>query len=291
MRAFVIQLLLVIAIAGLSPRLTYAAKCLEKVLHEVLQDHVFFTSRTFIDYLSHFGPEFADELSRLTSNQVWLDGGCGEGLGLKTYYADFSPIEPWAKAEKYFENEKVLLPFLKTNSKKSPQEKAKAIGITFSTEVGSLPEHRADAIDAISGISQQDPGNRLKILTGRTFDQISNDEIGRVDLITDLHGILAYAPDFDTVLNRYLSLLNKDGSIFMTWSLSTTVCTAPGYCLALTSWLSQIPGLSVSRSRDLGNGVYTVKIRKLTDQASVPNLKLVDGRKALPPVRLYEVVR
>ena len=132
----------------------------------------------------------------------------------------------------------------------------------------------------------------FRYLHGRPIEAYGEQELlsrvgGKVDVLTDVMGAIAYSLHPDRVLARYSALLQKNGRMFLHFSQDAmTVRGAKGE-QSVESWLRTIPGLKVARSYQIkqanGSALLTLVVRKVADEVSVPRLRLESFEPGTPP--------
>lgn len=148
------------------------------------------------------------------------------------------------------------------------------------------------------------PSDRLKILKGRFFEEISDEEIGSLDFVVDLYGIFAYSAQPDEVLRRYWRLLKAKGLAYILLSQSENgfareglVQARDGRELSLLDWLRSFSNASLSviqgKSAVTGFGKtnFSLRLEKNTDNLYIPRLLLIETKtsdKGGPPIRVFK---
>lgn len=220
-------------------------------------------------YRQAFGLGFTRELLGL-GNGHWLDAGAGSGnaiMDARWYFRLFGRILPWLKP------------------------RITAVGI-------KKPEAWNENIARLSESERE----RTRYLDDQYIEKMSDEDLlkfGKVNLITDMAGPLAYSLEVDKVLGTYLRILDKKGTIYSSYGWASVILP-DGKQMRLFEWLKTIDGLEV---KDLNEGHLRaafapipvldqriVRIRKLREDVKIPRLRIkwtLDGR---PPMRFFEVV-
>jgi SAM-dependent methyltransferase len=124
--------------------------------------------------------------------------------------------------------------------------------------------------------------------SGRLFEQIPNQELGRVDLITDLVGIASYTKSLDVTLKKYLELLKPGGEAYIQLSETRTrLINKRGQPVSLVDYLQGIQGAEIDK---MGEGIF--RLRKKTDRVRVPALSIRPEKydeRTVPPLREFLV--
>ncbi|MCM2277785.1 MAG: hypothetical protein NDJ89_06885 [Oligoflexia bacterium] len=233
---------------------THSSPCAEA--YRDVAENNFRVGRNLESYLGLFSPEFEQEIRRLGPQHHWVDLGAGEGLAVEDYLTHFI---------KY--------------SAAGPDEQGKA---------------RATAISYI--VTRQDftRHEKARLLKGRFFEDIPNEEIGKFDLATDLFGIAAYTPKLDVYLDKVLRLLNEDGSLFIAVGnpglggaslLKNEFHTSDGKTLNFVEWFKTIAGIEVIEHKN--SMQIRIKDRLLI---KVPRLILQSTDRARPPLRVFREI-
>jgi len=163
---------------------------------------------------------------------------------------------------------------------------------------------------------QRVPG-RMKQMNGDYLENLVasgrfKNQMGKVDLITDIFGPLSYSKNVVEVMQIYLNLLSKNGKLMTAFQIArgtvadvmhdekihpyNAMLTADGlFQHGLLEWLKSIPGIEVEMieqtavSED-GKFEHTmgVRITKLQDNVIVPNTIKVDKEvPTVPPIRIF----
>lgn len=150
---------------------------------------------------------------------------------------------------------------------KPTSERARVTGVTYSMD--RTPPERTP---------------KMNMLTGRLFKDVSDKEIGKAILITDVYGILSYDPELSEALARYIKLLNPGGQIWWADSKGTQsmVQKADGTKVSLVDWLQNLPGIEV---HDKNKAVQILV--KTKSKVKIPKLKLTFSDGGSPPVRFF----
>ncbi|WP_374035061.1 hypothetical protein ACES2I_04400 [Bdellovibrio bacteriovorus] len=144
---------------------------------------------------------------------------------------------------------------------------------------------------------------RLNVISGRFLETIADKEIAKSDLITDVFGPLAYSGQPHQVMQKYLNNLKPDGEIFIflgarheLYGEFNKVITAKGEVLNLGQWLETIPGIRAelvkTPKEDDGAHyeMWTIKITKTAENATVPVVEMVHFKEGAPPVMSFKEV-
>lgn len=272
----------------------------EKKLNDanhLIEKNRFNTERDLSDYALTFSLDFLNHLNTLNSNATWLDSGAGE---CKAVFGIFDPSSSTKNLEKKKEAIRSLAdlydPFLIAElnqqlhtlqnslaaiQQKEPSTKPNVIGVTFKMD-GPIPTDNS----------------KIKVLTGRFLEAIPNHEIGTVDLVTDLYGVLAYTHSLDVALQKYLTLLSPSGVIYFETGSSPTqshteIRTRSGQRVSLIEWLSTNPTLKVEFVKVDPSLLerepnYIIKIKKKEGiEPKIPALTLTEIQAMAPPRRVF----
>lgn len=124
----------------------------------------------------------------------------------------------------------------------------------------------------------------LTYLVGLPLQELDLRGFAQADIVTDLHGVLAYSYDVDQVLSIYLSLLKEQGGVFALLTAEQYVETTEGRTLTLAEWIAQIPGLKV----DTGSGSQIWISVTDRSRIRIPKLKLSYSDSECPPNRFFK---
>lgn len=291
---------------------------LEKLNHQI-EGNFFETRRDFERYIETFPATLVKDLSHLSSEGHWLDAGSGEGFALQDYFNRkvFDPEKALRNAAPGFGRPRklnldsvVLRESGNRLNQKTPKERGRITGVTYKME-------------------RRDPQvEGLRILSGRFFEDIPNEEIKRADIITDLYGVMSYSPRVDKVLSKYHATLKKGGRAYIflgdyieTPDFSISLRAMPhqemgwdapfalskvkkknGERVSLLEWVMFLPGF---RARLEANQVEptstagvlpgvrqrtTLVLEKVEDSADIPPLRLLEADEGKPPTRFFEEV-
>lgn len=288
-------------------------------LNHLIERNFFETRRTFEKYVELFPDEFSDALSRLDETGHWLDAGSGEAFAVQDFFRAV-PLD----AEAFIKD--MQRSVWKAREVRVNPEQIRSVGeLLASREPSKRPQ-----VTAISfSMERSDPGlERLKIQTGRFFEQIPSSEIKPVDIITDLFGVASYSPRIDEVLKKYHQVLKPGGKAFIFlgdyievprvvgfrrpepvgeagWDSafsSSQVVTAQGQKVSLLDWVQSIPGLKatvigreVEGRKQPGTQPAIVRrstlvLERVSDQVKVPRLKLIEATDDKPPIRVFQEI-
>ena len=132
---------------------------------------------------------------------------------------------------------------------------------------------------------------QFRYLVGRTFESIPDIEIGPVDLVTDVVGVLNYTEHIDQVLQTYLRLLKPGGKIYVFLpTLITWIEDGKSLRKTFFDWLQSIPGLEVKEITDGKNGEIknsAFTIQKTVENPVIPGLQLEAAAHRHSLVRIF----
>lgn len=240
----------------------------QQVLQGVLEEHAFMVRRNLNDYADHFGGRFLRDLAALDGNSHILDAGCGEGIAITNY------VDPSSS------NISQAVSPLKKILSRPQSQRARVTGVTFSREGNQVKSQRSLLSDPLA--------KRRRILEGRLFRDISDREIGKVDMIWDYYGVLSYDERVDLSLEKYLRLLKSNGVIYVnTAPFRTQIRDKNKIVHDLDDWIKTIPGLKVETE-----GFGVIRIQKVgLGPAQIPRLKILEVAAGKPPTRVYDEVK
>lgn len=297
------------------------SNCLQSLekLNRLIDQHFFETRRDFYRYQEHFPQSFLLLLEKLDGSSHWLDAGSGEAFAIEDFLKPqvMDPVRTMDNAEPTYRrparvvlDRKEIESIAERLNAKTNSEKPNITGVTFKME---RPEPAVP---------------KLKIKSGRFFEDIPVDEFKPTDLITDLYGIASYSPRVDEVLRRYHTLLKPGGQAYVfvgdyietpfyrgilniqrdgepRWDspfVESKVRKLNGEIVTLLDWMMDLPGfksrLEFQTLQQKGmNGVepglrkrFTVILEKTAASAQVPILRLLVADDGKPPVRFFEEV-
>jgi hypothetical protein len=245
---------------------------------DIIQNASFIESNNLKTYVRAFPLEFVKFLSDLRPRDVILDAGAGEAFFIEQYITASS--DPMPQLTLSGEKQKYFSEILS----KSTQQRARVIGVDVEIRRKGIPSH----------------GGRLRMFTGRLFDEIPNSELGRIKLLSDYFGVIAYTPDIDTTLRKFLEILSDDGQIFVylgdrledSFANQSRIHLQNGKRISLMDWIVALPGIEATQlsAEGAAGGAFSLRIRIL-DRARihVPELQLMNirSRPEAPPIRTY----
>jgi hypothetical protein len=237
-----------------------------------MQSNSFRVDRGLSEYAKElFEGEPATTLKKLGPDAVWLDSGAGRAVAIREFLDNLS------------------MPRIK-----------KVIGISHTRPedpalAGALKTHSERFEYWASGkfIEEMDAQGELAHLKGQ------------VDLITDVFGPASYSKDLSKILEIYLSLLKKGGSlvfniprytttrfplVFTTISVGGTEAHQTEKAILL--WLRKASGIRVEQSGPAGFNDYSfaLKITRIDETVRVPPLELMEYHNHWsPPHRKYRL--
>ncbi len=230
---------------------------------KIIQDAQFPQYRDLHQYELSFGSGFISDLKMLGSNDMWLDAGSGDTVAMREFFVK--------------------------QQLNNLNELPKGIAITY-----TKPQLIRKDQTVLDSLVEQ---SKIKLITGKLFEDIEVSELANPKIITDAFGVLSYTHSFNLVLNRYLSLLTNDGSIYILTRIETTRFIHPnGKSLNVVEFLKNIPGLKVRIIHRFGKyideGMVAIQIEKKSSFSInvVPKLKLNKFFEDTPPLRFYEII-
>lgn len=250
----------------------------EVAAKDIIQNSSFIESSNLKSYLRAFPLEFAQSLSRLKATDTLLDAGAGEAFFIEQYLT--TSADPDARILLSPEKSRLLQNILNL----SPSKRARVIGVDAEMRRKGIPSH----------------GGRLKMITGRLFEEIPSNELGNIKLLSDYFGVIAYTPDVDSTLKKYLEILSDDGEIFLflgetfqdSFATLSRIHLQNGKRVSLLDWILNLPGIEATKLTSLGNDAGSVSLRiRILDRSKIriPELQLMNirSRPEAPPVRNY----
>ncbi len=237
-------------------------------LAQILEsNYSFYTGRTLRDYYGAFGAGFLRSLRELRPEDTWLDSGSGAGYAVGEYQVGKDIARDYNRFSRSPHR------FL------GNRPRAKTLGITV-----ALPEAAGAVTEAMekSGV-----GARHRNLSGRYLEDIPAEEFGKVQLITDFFGPLAYTSDVTAVMNRYLEITGDKANLyFQVAEAKTFVRGKDGLSYTLETYLAKV--LQGHEFTNLGPGEpIHIKI-SAGGPKRIPHLRLVELRSDSPPFRIFE---
>ena len=223
--------------------------------------------------------EMNSVLKRITSNAFQVDRKLSDYFdffaptGFRDDVADLTASQLWidmGTGEGH-----ALEDFIRT-----PRYRGNALGITAGPQIDAI------RLDGLANASK----GRLKWSRGKLLENIPQTELPKAQLITDVFGPLSYTKQVDVTLQRYLDLLDTNGTLYFRYSPDRNlVRDANGiYAPTFLQWLQSIEGIKVSVN-DLSQ--KNIKITKIAKNVKIPELSLESMADGAPPVRKYVPVK
>lgn len=192
------------------------------------------TYRSLEDYAGMLPDDFAVKISKIRgqSNSHWLDVGSGLSVALveSLFFSPFEARESNSRTSSEFNFygfNKGLGYSSHTLSKRSINGKHRITGVSFENIPDILDRmgwnnqnlflNLSEVPEAVSRLKPlmktAQKSEQFRYLSGRLFEEISDIEIGKVDLISDVYGDFAYNESKIELLIRYCKLLKQGGAI------------------------------------------------------------------------------
>ena len=127
----------------------------------------------------------------------------------------------------------------------------------------------------------------VQFYSGKPFEDYAPQELPLSDIITDFMGAIHYSEHADQVLNQALRNLKKGGLFITNASLATEIRDESGKIIGPHEWAARGKGIVIEPS-----DWYVLKVRKLSDTAEVPALRLTkisEPSPFAPPMREYTI--
>lgn len=269
----------------------FPTKLGSQALADQIEGNEFATERGLIEYVNVLGADFLVALQSLTGGHHWFDGGAGQAMAHRQYLTSQLPSN-----RVVFRDDSQVFPqiekILRNIIGKKQLDKARLTAVSYKVD----PDPELNAL-----LADSDHKSRFKMFKDeRYIEDISQTELtefGKVDLVTDVAGAFAYSLRPDIVLQKYLDILNKEGSIYIALggehsrlAEDNTVNTNSG-AISIGEWVKTIPGIKATILKN-EYGYYSdslvLKIKKDRDvSVQVPKLELVVSSKGKPPIRHF----
>ncbi len=229
----------------------------------------FEVKRSLRDYHHIFGHAFLRALKGMEPDETWLDAGSGVGYATAEYQAGrdlASEINRFSSSPH---------PHLAN----VPRGKTLAITVKLPTAGKKV----------LTTLQEGGHAERHRTLEGRYIEDIPAEEIGKVKVITDFFGPLAYSTDPAAVMNKYLEVAQNRATIFIAMGEAKTfVKSKNGTFRPLEGYFSHL--LKGHRVSGGGSGdPLTIQLTS-TGARKIPRLKLIEIREGSPPYRIFEEV-
>ncbi|MES2856003.1 MAG: hypothetical protein V4692_09070, partial [Bdellovibrionota bacterium] len=133
------------------------------------------------------------------------------------------------------------------------------------------------------------PTPTFKMLSGRRFESIPDEELELADVITDIVGVLNYTSTLDLVFKRYISLLKPGGKIFIFLPSPITWILTGDERISLFEWLSRIEGLRVrelpTKPGEFNRSSFVIEVK--SNKIDIPSLALEDSVHRHAVIRVF----
>ncbi|HRK03124.1 MAG TPA: hypothetical protein PLH57_10715, partial [Oligoflexia bacterium] len=222
------------------------------------------------------------DVLRLRAGQRWFDGGAGDAF-VGQVYRGLTPFR-----ERLSSGIAALEIELHGSKIRRPEGKPTHPGnISLKKKLDQISiTDRADYVGLTYGASAWVPrssqNGRYRLFVGKYFSEVSNEDIGATDLITDLFGLIPYSVDPDTVLARYLTLSRREGVIYIAdggprsqFLSESTVKKRDGRIVSFLDWMREIPGIRVQhRPQSEDTVLSTLLMREIRTVSSARITKI-----------------
>lgn len=246
------------------------------------------TQRGFSDYLHQLvfaHGSIHSSLEAVWRNKGrWLDMGCGEARALQEYLGLLDENLPIG-----FKGVGFTLP--------GPGfHQVEIVGITAHPQMITLLNastgHRTsddfatalqNSIHRAAEERKKYTKGRLIVYEGRMIEEMSPEQLGSFDLITDIKGAAFYSPKPDVVINRGIAMLKPWGRFIFLIPEARKVITKTGKVISMGEWLWNILGKdsTLHRAPVAEDGVYTFTILR-DDNESLPTIPAL-SLEEVPP--------
>jgi hypothetical protein len=219
------------------------------MLKEVEAD-AFRTDRRLRDYQVALGKDFTAHLRRLTPEHHWVDAGAGHAGAI----AD------------YLEGD-------------APSAKARVTAVSFVKPEGSRVAE-LEARFAASG---------FRYLSGRPVEEMSVDEIGPADLVSDVYGPLQYARQIDRAMAQYARVLKPGATLWAVMPVTTFIKDRGGD-YPLRQWFAALRGFDPVRLPLQDSGEREIVLTRTDEAFGAQRLLLDRALSGPPPLREYTLL-
>lgn len=130
----------------------------------------------------------------------------------------------------------------------------------------------------------------FRLMVGKKFEEYKWSNHRKVDLLTDVMGVLSYTTDPAFVLNNYLELLRSTGEIYVFMPMEITKVKRGETYFYFVDWLKTIDGLEVTKlvSDPDGKEGNAFRIRIVKPNTRVPSLFLEESYQQKYLYRMFE---
>jgi len=143
-------------------------------------------------------------------------------------------------------------------------------------------------------ISKQEITSNPKIhsILGRYFEDVPNSELtqkfGKVDLVVDLSGVLAYSLNHSLVIEKLAAIMKPGAELWMRANL-VKVETPYGTVLPIDEYIGTLPGFKLNLSAKDAKGFGALLTRTI-EPFKRTNLELISVSDNQPPPTFYRVI-
>lgn len=239
--------------------------------------------RSLLAYSTVLPREFLESLSALGLEDRWLDIGAGQGRAILDYHTskyDVMLRGPRATGRK------ARATAMSIEDRRTPQwhEVASALG--------------AKQIDYVHG-------KPLRLVSP---EELSINEYGRFDVITDVFGGFSYTRTLSLFMEKALGLLDVDGTFYTVLQdvrahdresrpfyagspFLTELVDAAGGEMKVCAWLKSITCVEVvCEGKEATPPAEMYRVRKTCDAVGVPKLELIHFQAGTPPERRFRAL-
>ena len=182
----------------------------------------FTVDRNIIDYLRILPSEVMTKIIRLDKNDSILDAGSGESFfAQQIYQKELMNLK--SNYDLTHEVETGFVPFnnsFMVEDKSSMNEEKNALQIFQNRHLLERPNVIAVTKVLNRKIDLSAYQNKLKIISGKFFNEIPISELGRPKLIFDIFGVTAYTDTLSEDLNHYLAVSQSSTDIYLPISMT-----------------------------------------------------------------------
>lgn len=224
------------------------------------------TGRGLKEYGSTLGVYFLEKI--ISSKSIgWLDSGCGQGKAFLDYLYNLESID-------------ILLKEMGINTFEihgSFKKKVSVVGISLeiTEEAVELIKYKAFNSFIVKEIFEN--------IHPKVWESFS----GRIDLVTDFHGVHAYTSNLSYLIWMFKRVLSPDGDIFI-YGHKFDVVYIGGEEVPYLNWLEDLEVYNVVH-RYIGSYTYMFHLKLGDTCKKIPYLKLIERKDMgkFPPQRFF----
>jgi hypothetical protein len=150
-------------------------------------------------------------------------------------------------------------------------------------DISTAPQNTAVAYKLDRWFRPPKFAGKLEIKEG-AFETQETSQWKKVDIATDLFGVLSYTHDFSLSLQKIVDLLKVNGELYILTTPWRTHFMGRSGSMKLDEFLREIPGIKVEGEHG------SLRVTKLSENVRIPQLELLEIKDEAPPSRLFQII-